>query len=71
MDSHQPSTNQINEVMQCIRVRHAIDGRIDGEGKKEYVADVSSPGRYTRDHLPASESFHENKVGHYGQDVVV
>ena len=71
MDRNQPSTNQVDNVVQCVSVRHAVDCSVDGENEEEDVSDVSSPRCDAGDHLAAGEGFDEYQVGHYRQDIMV
>ena len=66
MHRNQPSTNPVDNVMQCVCVRHAIDCSVDGEYEEEEVSDISSPRCDAGDHLAAGEGFDEYQVGHYG-----
>ena len=59
MHGDQPRANQVDDVMQRVRVRHAINRSIDGEDEEEDVGDVSSPRREAGDHFAAGEGFDE------------
>ena len=60
MYRNQPSTNQVDNVMQCVCVRHAINCSVDGECEEEDANDVSSPGCDARDHFATGERFNED-----------
>lgn len=65
MNRDQPCTNQVDEMVQHISVRDAVDGGVGGEDEEDGVGDVSSPGRDTRDHLAAGQGLDEDEVWHY------
>ena len=71
MHRYQPSTYSVDEMMQHVRIRDSIYCRIDCDSEQHYISNVAGPAIKAWDHLPASESFHEDEVRHDGEDVVV
>lgn len=65
MECHEPGRNAIDEVVQEVGVRDAVDGRVDGEDEEEDVGDIGEPGGNPRHHLPASQGLDEEDEGHY------
>ena len=66
MYRHQPAAHKIDQMMQRIRIRNAINGRIDSHNKEKGICDVPRPSSDAGDHLAAGEGFDEDEVGHYG-----
>lgn len=71
MHSHEPRTDHVHKMVEHVRVRHPINGRIHGDAKEHDVGDVAGASREAGYHFPAGEGFDENEVGHDGEDVVV
>ena len=72
MDGHQPGKYPVDEMMQHVCIANAIHGRIHGQAEEGDVGHVSGgAGVQLRDHFPGCERFHEDEIGHDGDDVVV
>lgn len=71
MHRHQPGTQCVDEMMEHVRVGHAVDGRVDGDAEEHDVSDVARAAGEAGDHLARGEGLDEDEVGHDGEDVVV
>ena len=60
MHRDQPRANQVDDMMQRVRVRDAVNRGVDGEDEEEDVGYVSSPRREAGDHFAAGEGFDED-----------
>ena len=72
MNRHQPGEDAVDEMMQHVCIANTIHGGIHGHAEERDVGHVSGgAGVQLRDHFPGCEGFHEDEVGHDGNDVVV
>ena len=72
MDRHQPGEDAIDKMMQHVCIANAVHGGIHGQAEEGDVGHVSGRvGVQLGDHFPRCERFHEEEIGHDGNDVVV
>ena len=57
MHRDQPSTNQVDDMMECVCVSYAVDCSVDSEHEEEDVSDVSGPRCDAGNHFAAGEGF--------------
>lgn len=56
MDCHQPSCNEVDQVMEHVGVRNSIDGSIDGDAEEKDTCEVAKARCDPRYHLTTSQS---------------
>lgn len=72
MDRHQPGEDPVDEMMQHVCIANTVHGSIHGQAEERDVSHVSGGACVElRDHSPGRERFHEDEIGHDGNDVVV
>ena len=71
MNCHQPSCNEIDEVMEHVGVCDSIDGRIDGDAEEEDTGEVAKTRSHSGHHFATSQGLNEKDKRHDGEDIVV
>ncbi|KFY69794.1 hypothetical protein V499_09738 [Pseudogymnoascus sp. VKM F-103] len=67
----QSKRGDVDEVMQHIHIRHAVDGGVHGDDEEEGGHGVAEAVGDAGDHLAARERLDEEDERHDGEDVVV
>ena len=71
MNQGEPGTQAVDELVQDVGVRDAVDGCVDGQSEEEHVCDEAQAARQAGDHVACAHRLDDEDVGHDGEDVVV
>jgi len=71
VDREEPSGEDVEEVVEAIGVRDAVDGRVERREESQDVRDESCSARDSRGHVARAHDFHHEDQGQDCQQVVV